>query len=71
MAGRVWRADPRHDDALAQRCKKCSGDRHRRLSILKETLALQMFSRFTIATIDAQSTSLRLIGTPKNRFRGL
>jgi hypothetical protein len=63
MRERVLRAHRQHIGSCAQRCKKCSSDRHRRLSILKETLALQMFSQFTIATIDAQSTSSRLTWT--------
>jgi hypothetical protein len=60
------RIDRQRDNAPTRRCKKCSKDRHRRLSILQEATALQLFLQFSPSTIDAPSASLRLIGAVQN-----
>ena len=62
MRTRAKRSTRRHISSFAQRCKKCSSDRHRHLSILQEMPVPQMFSRFTRSMIDVQSRLSRLMG---------
>jgi len=55
LAARAARADRQRDKALARRCELCAQNQRKRMSIVQETLAPQVFSLITHSTIDVRA----------------